>query len=65
MVHLTAMSLSSLDSHGHIEPDMKPLWHLGIMAASFIMLNESNENTLYNVAQVGNVTQLVSPDIIN
>lgn len=48
------------DSHGHIEPDMKPLWHLGIVAASFIMLNESNENTLYNVAQVGNVTQLAT-----
>lgn len=47
------------DSHGHIEPDMKPFWHLGILASSFIMLNESTENTLYNVAQVANITQLV------
>ncbi|XP_036977413.1 latexin isoform X1 [Acanthopagrus latus] len=46
------------DSYGHIEPDMKPLWHLGIVASSFIMLNESTENTLYNMAQVANVTQL-------
>lgn len=38
---------------------MKPLWHLGIVASSFIMLNESTENTLYNMAQVANVTQLV------
>lgn len=38
---------------------MKPFWHLGILASSFIMLNESTENTLYNVAQVANITQLV------
>lgn len=48
------------DSHGHIEPGMEPLWHLGIVASSFIMLNQSTENTLYNMAQVANVTQLVS-----
>lgn len=38
---------------------MEPFWHLGIVAASTVMLNESTENTLYNVAQVANVTQLV------
>ncbi|XP_041666979.1 latexin isoform X2 [Cheilinus undulatus] len=46
------------DSHGRIDPDMRPFWHLGIVASSFIMLNESNENTLYNMAQVANITQL-------
>ncbi|XP_076591713.1 latexin isoform X2 [Chaetodon auriga] len=46
------------DSYGHIEPDMKPLWHLGTVASSFVMLNESTENTLYNMAQVANITQL-------
>lgn len=50
-----------VDSYGHIAPEMKPLWHLGAAAASFIMLKESNESTLYNMAQVANVTQLVSP----
>nr|XP_020480133.1 latexin [Monopterus albus] len=48
------------DSHGHMEPDMKPFWHLGIIASSYIMLNESTENTLYNMAQVANVTQLAT-----
>lgn len=48
------------DSHGRMDPDMKPLWHLGIVASSFIMLQESTENTLYNMAQVGNVTQLAT-----
>lgn len=38
---------------------MKPLWHLAIVASSFIMLNESTEDTLYNMAQVSNITQLV------
>ncbi|XP_019944036.1 latexin isoform X2 [Paralichthys olivaceus] len=46
------------DSYGHIDPDMKPFWHLGTVASSFIMLNESTEDTLYNMAQVANVTQL-------
>ncbi|XP_041796530.1 latexin isoform X2 [Chelmon rostratus] len=46
------------DSNGHIEPDMKPLWHLGTVASSFVMLNQSTENTLYNMAQVANITQL-------
>lgn len=46
------------DSYGHIEPDMKPLWQLGIVASSFVMLQESSEDTLYNMAQVANITQL-------
>ncbi|XP_034404807.1 latexin [Cyclopterus lumpus] len=48
------------DSYGHIEPDSEPLWHLGIVASSFVMLNESSENTLYNMAQVANITQLAT-----
>lgn len=47
------------DSHGHIDPGMTPLWHLATVASSFIMLNESTEDTLYNMAQVANITQLV------
>ncbi|XP_022623268.1 latexin isoform X1 [Seriola dumerili] len=46
------------DSYGRIEPEMEPLWHLGSVASSFTMLNESTENTLYNMAQVANITQL-------
>ncbi|XP_029628205.1 latexin isoform X2 [Salmo trutta] len=46
------------DSYGHMEPSMKPFWHLGGVASSFIMLRESNESTLYNMAQVANFTQL-------
>nr|XP_023673917.1 latexin isoform X1 [Paramormyrops kingsleyae] len=45
------------DSYGHMAPEMKPLWRLGAAAASFIMLKESNESTLYNVAQVTNIMQ--------
>ncbi|KAM4628299.1 latexin [Polymixia lowei] len=46
------------DSYGQMDPGMKPFWHLGGVASSFIMLNESSENTLYNMAQVANITQL-------
>ncbi|XP_026797044.3 latexin [Pangasianodon hypophthalmus] len=50
------------DSYGHIEPDMFPFWHLGWLAASFVMLNESSENTRYNMAQVAKIKQLKSED---
>lgn len=49
----------SADSYGHKDPDMVPFWHLGWLAASFVMLKESNENTLYNMAQVSKINQLV------
>ncbi|XP_055022899.1 latexin isoform X2 [Boleophthalmus pectinirostris] len=52
------MAQSLPDSYGHIEPDMKPLWHLGIVASSFIMLMESTENTLYNMAQATDTDEL-------
>ncbi|XP_037326468.2 latexin isoform X1 [Pungitius pungitius] len=48
------------DSYGHIEPENQPLWHLGIVASSFVMLNESTENTLYNMAQVASIAQLAT-----
>ncbi|XP_014865043.1 PREDICTED: latexin isoform X1 [Poecilia mexicana] len=48
------------DSYGHIDPEMTPFWHLSIVASSFIMLKESTENTLYNMAQVANITQLAT-----
>ncbi|CAL9684035.1 unnamed protein product [Knipowitschia caucasica] len=51
------------DSHGRIEPDMEPLWSLGIVASSFIMLKESTEDTLYNMAQVGSVTQVFTETV--
>ncbi|XP_037533446.1 latexin [Nematolebias whitei] len=46
------------DSQGNMDPAMKPFWHLCTVASSFIMLSESTENTLYNMAQVGRITQL-------
>lgn len=46
-----------------MEPETRPLWHLGIVASSFVMMNESTENTLYNMAQVANITQLVGSSL--
>ncbi|MEQ2299625.1 hypothetical protein AMECASPLE_017105 [Ameca splendens] len=48
------------DSYGNMDPEMTPFWHLSIVASSFIMLTESTENTLYNMAQVANITQLAT-----
>lgn len=50
------------DSYGHMEPEMVPFWQLGGLAASFIMLNESNEDTMYNLAQVSKIKQRKSED---
>ncbi|XP_037123791.1 latexin isoform X1 [Syngnathus acus] len=50
------------DSYGHIEPEHVPIWHLGIVVSSFVMLNQSTEDTLYNMAQVANVTQMASDE---
>ncbi|XP_049582440.1 latexin isoform X2 [Syngnathus scovelli] len=50
------------DSYGHIEPEHVPFWHLGIVVSSFVMLNQSTEETLYNMAQVANVTQIASDE---
>lgn len=47
-----------------MEPDTRPLWHLGIVASSFVMMNESTENTLYNMAQVANISQLVGLSLL-
>lgn len=53
------VTLWTTDGHGRVEPGVTPLMHLATVASSFIMLNESTEDTLYNVAQVANITQLV------
>ncbi|MBN3295723.1 latexin isoform X2 [Amia ocellicauda] len=50
------------DSFGFIAPEMKPWWQLGILASSFVMLKESNESTLYNMAQILSVKQQKSEE---
>ncbi|KAI4893443.1 hypothetical protein NFI96_011459, partial [Prochilodus magdalenae] len=50
------------DSYGNTDPEMKPFWNLAWAASSFVMLNESNENTLYNMAQVAKIKQLETLD---
>ncbi|XP_077467958.1 latexin isoform X2 [Stigmatopora argus] len=45
------------DSYGHVAPEHVPFWHLGAVVSSYVMLNESTQETLYNMAQVANVTQ--------
>ncbi|XP_051535013.1 latexin-like [Myxocyprinus asiaticus] len=58
--HVSAQDIP--DSYGNMSQEMKPFWHLAHVAASFIMLQESNENTEYNMAQVASVIQQESKD---
>ncbi|XP_062328814.1 latexin isoform X2 [Osmerus eperlanus] len=44
--------------YGYVDPSMEALWNLGKVVSSEVMLRESNESTLYNLAQVASVTQL-------
>ncbi|XP_046892376.1 latexin [Hypomesus transpacificus] len=46
------------DSYGYVDPSMEALWNLGKVVSSEVMLRESNESTLYNLAQVASITQL-------
>uniref|UniRef100_A0A8C2G1F8 Latexin n=1 Tax=Cyprinus carpio TaxID=7962 RepID=A0A8C2G1F8_CYPCA len=45
------------DSFGNVSEEMQPFWRLARVAASFIMLRESSENTEFNMAKVASVTQ--------
>ncbi|KAK2881599.1 hypothetical protein Q8A67_018867 [Cirrhinus molitorella] len=50
------------DSYGNMSEDMQPFWRLARVAASFIMLRESSENTEFNMAQVASITQQESSE---
>ncbi|XP_043115455.1 latexin isoform X2 [Puntigrus tetrazona] len=50
------------DSYGNMSEEMQPFWRLARVAASFIMLRESSENTEFNMAQVASITQQESSD---
>ncbi|KAI2656611.1 latexin-like isoform X2 [Labeo rohita] len=59
----SAVSAQDLpDSYGNMSEEMQPFWRLGRVAASFIMLRESSENTELNMVQVANVTQQESSE---
>ena len=50
---------SVTDSYGYVDPSMEALWNLGKVVSSEVMLRKSNESTLYNLAQVASIKQLV------
>uniref|UniRef100_A0A671LKE2 Cystatin LXN-type domain-containing protein n=1 Tax=Sinocyclocheilus anshuiensis TaxID=1608454 RepID=A0A671LKE2_9TELE len=50
------------DSYGNMSEEMQTFWRLAHVAASFIMLRESSENTEFNMAQVASVTQQESSE---
>lgn len=50
------------DSYGNMSEDMQPFWRLARVAASFIMLRESSENTEFNMVQVASITQQESSE---
>ncbi|XP_016115118.1 latexin isoform X2 [Sinocyclocheilus grahami] len=50
------------DSYGNMSEEMQPFWRLARVAASFIMLRESSENTEFNMVQMASVTQQESSE---
>uniref|UniRef100_A0A8C1DNJ9 Latexin n=1 Tax=Cyprinus carpio carpio TaxID=630221 RepID=A0A8C1DNJ9_CYPCA len=50
------------DSFGNMSEEMQPFWRLARVAASFIMLRESSENTEFNMAKVASITQQESSE---
>lgn len=47
------------DSHGNVSPQMKPVRHLAWVACSYIMWQNSTEDTWYKMAQIQTVKQVV------
>lgn len=53
--------LSPTDSHGHMDPSLRPLWELAFLGSSFVMWEQTTQATRYALAQLSGVQQWVSP----
>ncbi|XP_067402448.1 latexin isoform X2 [Emydura macquarii macquarii] len=47
------------DNHGNVSPEMEPISHLARIACGYIIWQNSTENTLYNLAQIRDLRQVI------
>lgn len=45
------------DSHGHIDPSLRPMWDLAFLGSSYVMWEKTTQFSRYNLAQLSSVKQ--------
>lgn len=54
-----------LDSHGHIDPSLRPIWDLAFLGSSYVMWEKTTQFLHYYVSQLSSVKQWVRKTEIN
>lgn len=47
------------DSHGHIDPSLRPIWDLAFLGSSYMMWEKTTQFLHYYMAQISSVNQWV------
>ncbi|KAL1778227.1 retinoic acid receptor responder protein 1 [Sigmodon hispidus] len=50
------------DSHGHIDPPLRPIWDLAVLGSSYVMWEKTTQFLHYNLVQLSSVKQLKTND---
>ncbi|XP_052036347.1 retinoic acid receptor responder protein 1 [Apodemus sylvaticus] len=54
--------ISIPDSHGHIDPSLRPLWDLAFLGSSYVMWEKTTQFLHYYLVQLSSVKQLKTDD---
>ncbi|XP_040610254.1 retinoic acid receptor responder protein 1 [Mesocricetus auratus] len=54
--------ISIPDSHGHIDPSLRPLWDLAFLGSSYVMWEKTTQFLNYYLVQISRVKQLKTND---
>lgn len=55
-------TVSIPDSHGHIDPSLRPLWDLAFLGSSYVMWEKTTQFLHYYLVQLSSVKQLKTDD---
>ncbi|XP_031229915.1 retinoic acid receptor responder protein 1 isoform X2 [Mastomys coucha] len=55
-------TISIPDSHGHIDPSLRPLWDLAFLGSSYVMWEKTTQFLHYYLVQLSSVKQLKTED---
>lgn len=56
---LNTIFFSLSDSHGHIDPSLRPIWDLAFLGSSYVMWEKTTQFLHYYMAQLSSVKQWV------
>lgn len=55
-------AISIPDSHGHIDPSLRPIWDLAFLGSSYVMWEKTSQFLHYYMAQLSSVKQWKTND---